>query len=83
VLAPQLLDLCLERARLLDLALGACPALRDHAHRRVEPEPFQHQPQRDEQGCLDDEAVVEIKHGVRRGGEAKGERAPGYLVPSE
>src|SRR5262245_19548461 len=76
VLVPQLLDLGLELTRRGHLTLGALRTLRENPQRRVEPETLQRQPQRHEQGGLDDEAVVELQHAVRQGFGRDGRGVP-------
>src|SRR4029453_15162412 len=77
VLAPQPLDLRFERARLLDLTLGAALAFLDQAHRRLEPELRERDPQGHEEHDLEGEAVVQFEHAVRA---AAWQRAAGVTL---
>src|SRR5262249_8211744 len=90
VLLPEARDLGFELTRRGHLALRANGALLEQPERRIEPQPFEREPQHHEDQGFNDKAVVQIEHAERRA--AKGGRragagwrrlAPAYLVPSE
>src|SRR5262245_12984709 len=82
VLLAEAGDLGFELTRRGHLALRANRAFLEQSERRIEPQPFEREPQRHEDQGFNDKAVVQIEHAERRAARRwGGGRAPAIWFP--